>query len=155
MIDNVELPQLNIFPRPVTTTNVFTIYNFCSYTLWVDIFIGATNNGSEQILAGGRLDRSLDSAAGVNYKVSKYANINHPVQVEYSANESVFFDLSLIDCLGTDGMTMAGKPIRNGEMSMCAGHEKGLQLGNNKSRSWQCAAGAWCDDQAYLYEVSG
>ena len=76
------------------------------------------------------------------------------MQVEYSVNDTASFDLSLIDCLGTEGMTTTGKVIRNGDMSMCPGHEQGLQLGNKGSRSWQCAAGAWCDDQAYLYEVS-
>ena len=61
----------------------------------------------------------------------------------------------MIDCLGIEGrVASTGKPIRNGNTSGCAGHEAGLQLGNAGTWSWQCAPRAWCDDQAYFYEVS-
>ena len=154
-IDDVDIPQLSLFPRPQTTPNTLTIYNFCDYDLWFEPHIGNTLEATGHIPAGGRLDRPFEMApegSGVNLKVTKTeGDYSKPIQVEYAVSAgTVWYDLSLIDCLGR---TPEG--LRNGDTSACAGHEAGLQMGPAANAvSFQCGAGAWCDDQMYLYEVS-
>ncbi|UPX15056.1 uncharacterized protein EKO05_0005520 [Ascochyta rabiei] len=152
-VDNVDIPQLSLFPRPDSTSNTLTIYNFCDYDLFFEPHVGNTLAEIGHIPAGGKLDRPFESApegSGINLKVSKTeGDYSKPVQIEYAVSAgTVWYDISLIDCLGrTDGM-------RNGDTTACAGHEAGLQMGPAKDAlSFQCGAGAWCDDQAYLYEV--
>lgn len=98
----------------------------------------------------------LTNGPAVNLKVSKVeGSFAKPVQIEYSGTEGrISFDISLIDCLGTVMDPENGVYVKNGNTSACAGHEAGLQIGNDKSLSFQCRPGAWCDDQVYLYEVS-
>jgi hypothetical protein len=154
-VDDVAIPQLELFPRPQTTANTLTIYNFCDYDLWFEPHIGNTLEATGHIPAGGKLDRPFEMApegSGVNLKVTKTeGDYSKPVQVEYAVSAgTVWYDLSLIDCLGR---TPEG--LRNGDTSACAGHEAGLQMGPAANAvSFQCGAGAWCDDQMYLYEVS-
>jgi ElaB/YqjD/DUF883 family membrane-anchored ribosome-binding protein len=154
-IDNVDIPQLEIFPRPKSTPNTLTIYNFCDYDLWFEPHIGNVLEKTGHIPAGGKLDRPFEMApegSGVNLKVTKKeGDFGKPVQVEYAVSAgTIWYDISLIDCLGR---TPEG--LRNGDTSACAGHEAGLQMGPAANAvSFQCGAGAWCDDQAYLYEVS-
>jgi hypothetical protein len=153
-VDDVDIPQLSLFKRPDSTPNTLTIYNFCDYDLYFEPHIGNTIEALGHIPAGGKLDRPFEAApegSGVNLKVSKIeGDFSKPVQVEYAVSAgTVWYDISLIDCLGRteDG-------LRNGDTSGCAGHEAGLQMGPAKDAlSFQCGAGAWCDDQAYLYEV--
>ncbi|KAF2633037.1 hypothetical protein BU25DRAFT_406300 [Macroventuria anomochaeta] len=152
-VDDVEIPQLSLFPRPDSTANTLTIYNFCDYDLFFEPHIGNTLGEIGHIPAGGKLDRPFEAApegSGVNLKVSKTeGDYSKPVQIEYAVSAgTVWYDISLIDCLGRteDG-------LRNGDTTACAGHEAGLQMGPAKDAlSFQCGAGAWCDDQAYLYE---
>lgn len=154
-VDNVDIPQLSLFPRPQSTANTLTIYNFCDYDLYFEPHIGNTLAEIGHVPAGGKLDRPFEAApqgSGVNLKVSKTeGDYSKPVQIEYAVSAgTVWYDISLIDCLGR---TEAG--LRNGDTTACAGHEAGLQMGPEKDAiSFQCGAGAWCDDQAYLYEVS-
>ena len=153
-VDDVAIPQLSLFPRPGSTANTLTIYNFCDYDLYFEPHIGNTVAEIGHISAGGKLDRPFEAApegSGVNLKVSKTeGDYSKPVQIEYAVSAgTVWYDISLIDCLGRteDG-------LRNGDTSACAGHEAGLQMGPAADAlSFQCGAGAWCDDQAYLYEV--
>jgi hypothetical protein len=153
-VDDVDIPQLSLFPRPDSTANTLTIYNLCDYDLYFEPHIGNTVEDIGHIPAGGKLDRPFEAApegSGVNLKVSKTeGDYSKPVQIEYAVSSgTVWYDISLIDCLGRteDG-------LRNGDTSACAGHEAGLQMGPAKDAlSFQCGAGAWCDDQAYLYEV--
>jgi hypothetical protein len=153
-VDDVAIPQLELFPRPQSTANTLTIYNFCDYDLWFEPHIGNTLEAIGHIPAGGKLDRPFEMApegSGVNLKVTKTeGDYSKPLQVEYAVSAgTVWYDLSLIDCLGR---TPEG--LRNGDTSACAGHEAGLQMGPAANAvSFQCGAGAWCDDQVYLYEV--
>ncbi|KAF2997049.1 hypothetical protein E8E13_001115 [Curvularia kusanoi] len=152
-VDDVAIPQLSLFQRPESTANTLTIYNFCDYDLYFEPHVGNTVEALGHIAAGGKLDRPFESApegSGINLKVSKKeGDFSKPVQIEYAVSAgTVWYDISLIDCLGRteDG-------LRNGDTSACAGHEAGLQMGPAKDAlSFQCGAGAWCDDQAYLYE---
>jgi hypothetical protein len=162
VVDNVDIPQLSIFPRPTAVHDTVTVYNFCDYDLWLESNVGNVVAGMEQIFPGRKLDRLFHAGErghGINFKVSRAeADFTNPVQVEYMADEygKVWYDLSLIDCLGKTGEIRNGKPVRNGNTSACAGHEAGLQIGNENANAttFQCAAGAWCDDQVYLYEAS-
>ncbi|KAJ4983244.1 hypothetical protein SVAN01_11257 [Stagonosporopsis vannaccii] len=152
-IDDVEIPQLSLCNRPDSTPDTLTIYNFCDYDLYFEPHIGNKVEELGHIPAGEKLDRPFEAApegSGVNLKVSKKeGDFSKPVQIEYAVSAgTVWYDISLIDCLGRteDG-------LRNGDTSACAGHEAGLQMGPSKDAiSFQCGAGAWCDDQAYLYE---
>ncbi|KAJ4331398.1 hypothetical protein N0V87_009188 [Didymella glomerata] len=152
-VDDVDIPQLSLFPRPDSTANTLTIYNYCDYDLYFEPHVGNTVEEVGHISAGGKLNRPFEAApegSGVNLKVSKTkGDYSKPVQIEYAVSSgTVWYDISLIDCLGRteDG-------LRNGDTSACAGHEAGLQMGPAKDAiSFQCGAGAWCDDQAYLYE---
>jgi hypothetical protein len=154
-VDNVDIPQLSLFPRPESKANTLTIYNFCDYDLFFEPHIGNTLAEIGHIPAGGTLDRPFEMApegSGVNLKVTKKeGDYSKPVQIEYAVSAgTIWYDISLIDCLGR---TEDGR--RNGDTTGCAGHEAGLQMGPGKDAlSFQCGAGAWCDDQAYLYEVS-
>lgn len=159
VIDNVNSPQFSLFPRPKVSPYKMTVYNFCSYDLWLEPHVGARVENVEHVAANGVYSRpfqAADEQGGVSLKVSKIkGNFARPVQIEYSRKVStIAYDLSLIDCLGQTGETRYGKVVRNGNTSACAGHEAGLQLGNRQSRSFQCGSGAWCDDQAYFYEAS-
>ncbi|KAF1847053.1 uncharacterized protein K460DRAFT_52514 [Cucurbitaria berberidis CBS 394.84] len=141
---DVVAAQLNIFPLPITKPDTLTVHNYCSYNIYFNHFQGANMLESGNIAAGAKIDRPL---FGSVLKVSKTPDMAKDVLVEYAvADGRLYYDLSLITCLGrTNG-------VENGDTSACAGHEAGLQLGNSKSKSFQCAAGAWCDDQAYLYQ---
>jgi hypothetical protein len=168
VIDDVSLPQPSMFARPNTRANKITVYNFCAYDLWLQPIIGANAERNlnadvesvQHIASHGEYSRhfqTTDVDRGISLKVSKVeGNFEKPVQIEYTLATfgDVYFDLSLIDCLGTTAEIRYGKPVRNGNTSACAGHEAGLQFGNAQGRSFQCGAGVWCDDQAYLYEAS-
>ncbi|KAH8688582.1 hypothetical protein GQ44DRAFT_638310 [Phaeosphaeriaceae sp. PMI808] len=155
VIDHERIPQHNLFRRPTTVGNSVIVYNYCRYDLWVRPHVGNNVNAVERIPSqrSKRFDIEKRDLA-VNLKVSKIeSNFAKPVQIEYAvANGALWYDLSLIDCLGTTGEARDGKPVRNGDTSACAGHEAGLQLGNANDMTFQCGPGAWCDDQAYLYE---
>lgn len=159
VIDNVDAPQLILFSRPVVVADRITIFNYCKYDLWVGPYFGNILAEVEHVPAGGKFDWQLTTASdgsGNNLKVSKVKdNFTHPVQIEYTvASGRVWYDISLIDCLGRTGEMKRGKVVRNGDTRACAGHEAGLQLGNANAMTFQCGPGVWCDDQAYMYEVS-
>lgn len=142
-------PQLSIFARPVSKANMLTVHNYCSYDLYFNNFNGPTLLEHGKLAAKSSIERSLD---GDVMKVSKTEDMAKDVLIEYNVNgDQLWYDLSLITCIGRnpDG-------LENGDLKDCAGHEAGLQLGNSntKSKSFQCAAEAWCDDQVYLYQVS-
>jgi hypothetical protein len=156
VIDNATIPQFSIFPRPVAVARLVTVYNYCHYDLWVQPVVGENVVKVERIPAGENLPFPIASDnAAVSLKVSKLdKSFAKPVQIEYSGKEGkVWYDLSLVDCLGTTTELENGTHLRNGDTSACAGHEAGLQLGNDRAMSFQCGSGAWCDDQAYFYEV--
>lgn len=157
VIDNVAIPQLSIYPRPKAAANLVIVYNYCPYDLWVEPYVGSRIAAVERIPAGNNHSfQMLSDGPAVNLKVSKVEkSFAKPVQIEYSGSKGrISFDVSLIDCLGTTIGPKNGVYVRNGDTSACAGHESGLQIGNDKSLSFQCSPGAWCDDQMYLYEVS-
>lgn len=158
VVDHVALPQLSLFPRPVTSPSTIFIYNFCDYDIWVLPILGEDVLPVEHVAKGARHSRPLAPTAnnsGTSLKVSKIKDdFSRPVQIEYTAQDDgrVFFDLSLIDCLGRSAF-QNDSLLRNNNTSACAGHEAGLQFGNSQSKSFQCGPATWCDDQAYFYEV--
>jgi hypothetical protein len=141
VLDHTEIPQASLFARPESTPGMLDVHNYCSYDLHYEHLGGVP--GQRVLPAGGSIS---EPAVGTVMKVNKVQGLDQPVQIEYGGK---FYDISLIDCLRKDEN---GK--RTADTSGCAGHEHGLQLSNPGSRAWQCDSGAWCDDQAYLYEVS-
>lgn len=138
---DVVSPQLSIFERPASSPNTLTIHNYCSYDIHYTHFSGSNQIDGGSLTAGQTITGPL---AGTVFKASKTADGSKDLLIEYNigADGQLWFDLSLITC------------AVDGDVSACPGHEAGLQLGNAGSKSFQCAAGAWCDDQAYLYQVS-
>jgi hypothetical protein len=121
---NEETRQLKVFSSPATTANTLTVHNYCKYD------IHYRREGQQGVLDSGVL------RAGTAYTTP------------LTGVGMVWYNLSLVKCLGTkDGQYTT-------DTSGCAGHEAGLQFGNQQNKSFQCAAGMWCDDQAYLYDVS-
>lgn len=146
VVDKVA-PQLSIFSLPASKADTLIVHNYCSYDLYFNHFNGGNSLESGKLAARDSIERPL---SGTVMKVSKTSDMAKDVLIEYAVagDGQLYYDLSLITCLGTtDGM-------ENGSTKDCAGHEAGLQLGNAQSKSFQCAAEAWCDDQVYLYQVS-
>lgn len=159
--DSVPMPiekagtQLDLFPRPESTPNALTMYNYCSYDLY---FVHYNEGGvfedkdGTKLAAGSSISRAL---TGTVMKVYKSKPLLWPFLIEYSG----YYDMSLIHCLGTtDGNPLVHdeKTIQTitADTSRCPGHEAGLHLSQPEGRTFQCEPGLWCDDQAYLYEVS-
>lgn len=144
---DVVTPQLSIYKKPEATANTLTVHNYCGYDIHFDHVKGFTTLESGVLAAGATIQRPL---TGTVLKARKTKDSNKDMLVEYNvaADGQLWYNLSLITCLGTTN----GLP--NADTSGCAGHEAGLQLGNPGSKTFQCKAGAWCDDQAYLYQVS-
>jgi len=148
------VPQLDVFPRPESVGGMLTMHNYCGYDLyWSHVNGKKVLSDPEDtkvfetghLPAGGTETRPL---AGDNMKVSKTASGDQPVQLEYThAGEKLWYNLSLIDCLGRKDAKITA------DMTHCVGHEAGIQMGQPEF-AFQCEAGKWCDDQAYLYGVS-
>jgi hypothetical protein len=145
---NEETRQLKVFTSPATSPNTLTVHNYCKYD------IHYRREGQQGVLDSGILSAGTAyttplAGVGMVWKGSKSKDMGKVVLVEYSIDSTnVWYNLSLVKCLGVkDGLYTT-------DTSGCAGHEAGLQFGNKGNRSFQCAAGMWCDDQAYLYDVS-
>lgn len=120
---------------------MLTVHNYCPYDIYFRHLGLGGSQESGKITAGTNLVRPL---SGTVFKAYKTPAMTQDVLVEYSVNPqtgAMWYDLSLLTCM--QGANLSG----------CAGHEQGLQLGNAVSHSFQCAPGLWCDDQAYLYHV--
>ncbi|KAI4933046.1 hypothetical protein J4E85_003449 [Alternaria conjuncta] len=147
--------QLNLFPRPESKPNTLTMYNYCPYDLYFEHWNAGgpfEDKGGSKLAAGASVSRGL---TGTVIKVFKSKPLLWPFLIEYGGQ----YDMSLIHCLGTTN----GNPLVHSEdktqtiikdTSRCPGHEAGLHLSQPEGRTFQCEAGLWCDDQAYLYEVS-
>ncbi|KAF1941501.1 hypothetical protein EJ02DRAFT_512421 [Clathrospora elynae] len=137
--------QLSLFDRPASTPNTLTVHNYCTYPLYFNHYHQADSLETGTLTAGQTINRPL---AGTVLKVYKTKDMVKDVLVEYGidSQNTMWYDLSLITCLGTTN------GLSNSDTSACAGHEAGLQLGNSGEMSFQCAGGAWCDDQVYLYK---
>lgn len=134
---DVVSPQLEIFERPTSTPNTLTVHNYCDY----DIHFVHFNGGNPEtgcLTAKTSIDRPLQ---GTVFKASKNEGMGNDLLIEYSIDATgvLWYNLSLLTCM------------ENGDTSKCAGHEAGLQLSNPGKMAFQCGAGTWCDDQAYLY----
>lgn len=130
--------QLNLFSKPAATPNQLTINNYCSYPINYMHWDGSATPVKGVLDAGATLNSGL---TGTVFKASKKADMSNELLVEYSVTGGMlWYNLSLITC------------IKGEDLSACAGHEGGLQLGNTESKSFQCAANSWCDDQAYIYQ---
>lgn len=143
---DVVSPQLSIFSRPDTTPHTLTVHNYCDYDIFYN-HLGLEKPDNGTLSAGVSYNSPL---SGTVFKASKQATMVNDVLIEYNiaVDGKLWYDLSLITCLGsTDKMP-------NSDTTACAGHDAGLQLGNKQNFAFQCAPEAWCDDQAYLYQVS-
>lgn len=144
-VADVVSPQLSIYGRPAAKPNTLTIHNYCGYDIYYNHFAGPNNIGKGTLVANGVYESPL---SGTVFKASKNPSGAKDLLIEYNVagDGNLWYNLSLITCLGeTNGLP-------NSDTSACAGHEGGLQLGNTEAKSFQCAAGKWCDDQAYLYQ---
>jgi hypothetical protein len=137
--------QLSIYKKPVAKAGTLTVHNYCAYDIHYQ-HLGNGLSGNTQVLSAGAT--SEYPLSGTVWKASKTPSLEKVVQIEYAvASNILYYDMSLIDCLGvTNG-------LKNKDTSGCVGLESGLQLGN-QGFSFQCQKGAWCDDQAYFYQVS-
>ncbi|KAH8725777.1 hypothetical protein GQ44DRAFT_202875 [Phaeosphaeriaceae sp. PMI808] len=132
--------QLEIYNRPQATSGQLTVHNYCSYPIYYTHMDAQVHT----LAAGTNIAEPLTKTV---FKASKSQSMGNDVLIEYAvANNQIYYDISLITCLVYSG----DKPT--GDASKCAGHELGLQLGNTKSRTFQCAPNKWCDDQVYLYQ---
>lgn len=130
--------QLSVFTKPDSKANTLVVHNYCDYDIhYLHLGNGLNNQGT--LAKRSTIEQPL---SGTVFKASKSSDMSKDILIEYAnVNGNVFYDLSLITCMsGTD-------------LSGCAGHDGGLQLGNQQGMSFQCPAGSWCDDQVYLYQV--
>jgi len=137
---DVVSPQYSIFPKPAATPNMLTVHNYCSYDIYFKHLGRDSSQESGKITAGTNIVRPL---SGTVFKAYKTPAMTQDLLVEYNVipqTGELWYNLSLLTCM------------QGGDLSACAGHDGGLQLGNAVSKSFQCAAGTWCDDQAYLYQ---
>jgi hypothetical protein len=146
VLDDVDPEQPSLFAIPDSTPNKLTVVNYCPYDIYYEHLAGPAIIGQGTLSANG--GSCSEAATGTVFKVGKTAvwPVTQPVQIEYGGN---FYDLSMIDCLAR-----AANGERTADTSACAGHEYGLQLSSPGARAFQCDSNAWCDDQAYFYEVS-
>ena len=138
---NTVFKQPTLFDRPESTPGQLVMQNHCDYDLYWERF-----NGAEQ--PHGSLPAKQTTSVplkGTVVKVSLREDHTLPLQIEFSHDS---YDLSLIDCL------KQVNEMRTTDASSCPGWEAGLQLSSPHGKAFQCAPNAWCDDQAYLYEVS-
>jgi hypothetical protein len=84
---------------------------------------------------------------GISLKVSKTEDAELPMQFEYTVwqdGSMVSYDISYLNC-------MKGK-----DLSGCAGHDGGIQaVGGGDCKRFSCAAGLYCDQQAYVVAEFG
>lgn len=141
--DNV-ISQLDIFKRPDTQPNTITFVNYCDYDIHYQ-HLGPKFDEIGILKAGASKSSDL---TGTVFKASKTLNREKVTLVEYSIDQfnKLWYNISLVKCLGTKN------GLYTSDTSGCPGHEAGLQFGNKNVRSFQCAPGLWCDDQAYLYD---
>ncbi|KAI8931938.1 hypothetical protein NX059_010839 [Plenodomus lindquistii] len=134
---DVVAEQLDVFTKPANTPDHLAVKNYCSYPIYYKHFDGSANPAQSVLEAGASISRPL---TGTVFKASKTQDMAKELLVEYAKHDSLWYNLSLITC------------VEGGDLSKCPGHEGGLQLGNAEAKSFQCAPGAWCDDQAYVYQ---
>jgi hypothetical protein len=138
--------ELNIYKKPATTPGQLTVHNYCDYDIHYQHLPDILD--ARVLKAGATFTSPLD---GTVWKGSKTADMVKVVLIEYANKGTLlWYNLSLIKCLGVNPAN--GLPTT--DTSGCAGHEAGLQFGNEEVMVYQCAPGVWCDDQAYLYDVS-
>jgi len=142
------IQQLNIFKKPETAPNTLTIHNYCNYPIYYE-HLGVIQ--TEGLIKPH--DTFTSPLSGTVVKASKTPDRAKVVLIEYfndKTTNKLWYNLSLVKCLGVNPKNS----MYTTDTSACAGHEGGLQLGNKKGMTYQCAPGWWCDDQAYLYDVS-
>ncbi|KAI4937489.1 uncharacterized protein J4E92_002220 [Alternaria infectoria] len=129
-VEITKIPELDLFPPPESVPGILTMHNYCGYDLyWFHFHDTEFEHGS--LPAGGTEARPL---AGKVMKVSKTTPMSHELQVEYApkTNGELWYNLSLINCIAWQN----GKLTT--DTSGCAGHEAGLQLGQNGGLAFQC-----------------
>lgn len=141
--------QLKIFKTPDAQPNTIIFNNYCDYDIHYE-HIGPTPSEIGILKARSKKSSDLGTAQGQVFKASKTLYREKVALVEYSVERDgkVWYNISLVKCLGTKN------GLYTSDTSGCPGHEAGLQFGNKQVKSFQCAPGLWCDDQAYLYDVS-
>jgi hypothetical protein len=150
-VEDKPIRQLTLFDRPETVPNTIIVHNYCNYDIHFTHINQVKTLDNGILKAGETYTSPLSTLPGGVWKGSKAYDMSKVVLAEYSivqATNDLWYNLSLVKCLGvTNGQYTT-------DTNACAGHEAGLQFGNKQSKSYQCASGLWCDDQAYLYDVS-
>ena len=150
-IKETQATQLNLYTIAESKPKTLTVQNYCSYDIQYQHLGHNGSIGAGTLVAGGTWETPTN--IGSNFKASKGNDPSRVVQVEYNIDpakpEELWYNLSMIDCLVKDD-----KKLLTTDASGCVGLEAGLQFGNKKKFSFQCAPGTWCDDQAYFYFVS-
>jgi hypothetical protein len=147
---DTPIKQLKVFNPPETKPGRLIIHNYCNYPIHYVHWNGSINLGQGVLAAHDTFDNEL---SGTVWKATKTPESDKVVLVEYNVAADtglLWYNLSLVKCLGVN----PDNKMYTTDTSACAGHEAGLQFGNKGMMSYQCAPGRWCDDQAYLYDVS-
>jgi hypothetical protein len=149
-VKDAPFRQLSLYNIPTAVPNTITIHNYCDYDLHYSHRDSAMTLDSGILKAGATVQSPLSTSDAGVWLASKTPDMVKVVQAEYTVpkdTSTLWYNLSLIPCLGSE------KGLPNADTTKCAGHEAGLQLGNQQSQVFQCAPGMWCDDQAYFYQV--
>jgi hypothetical protein len=147
-VEDKPIRQLSIFNIPASTPNTLIVHNYCAYDIHYLHLNGPSTLDTGLLKAGASYTAPL---SGTVWKASKTSDMAKVMLAEYNVPQGtndLWYNLSLIECLASKDSWPTT------DTSACAGHEAGLQFGNKQFKSYQCAPGMWCDDQAYLYRVS-
>jgi hypothetical protein len=149
-VEDAPFRQLSLYDIPATVPNTLIVHNYCDYDLHYTHRDSVKTLDTGILTAGATKQSPFTTEDAGVWLASKTPDMVKAVQAEYTvskATDALWYNLSLIPCLGSKN----GLP--NADTTECAGHEAGLQFGNQQFQTFQCAPGMWCDDQAYFYQV--
>ncbi|KAF2438608.1 hypothetical protein P171DRAFT_371973 [Karstenula rhodostoma CBS 690.94] len=145
------------FHELTPTPNHGSIKNSCNYEVYVDS-IGCGKGAKQQLIPAGQTWseplRSCPAEQGtVVYKVSKADAPSKPVQfevglsIEPGMENSVWYDISFLDCMRPNTTDLSG----------CPGWEGGVQCvpGKQGCQVFVCGAGEYCDGSTYTVPEFG
>ncbi|KAF2686082.1 hypothetical protein K458DRAFT_416427 [Lentithecium fluviatile CBS 122367] len=114
------------------------INNHCGYEVTV---LSTSTNNQAPIAAGATFTEPLNGHASLKIAHDPSGLWAHGItQFEYSVAETLWYDISLIDC------------VNGQDASGCPGHEGGITLtaSGGDCATASCAPGAYCPEQAYF-----
>ncbi|KAL5381137.1 hypothetical protein DPSP01_007391 [Paraphaeosphaeria sporulosa] len=145
------------FHQLTTTANHGSIKNSCNYEVYVDS-MGCGKGAQHQIIPAGQTWseplRSCPAEQGtVVYKVTKADAPAKPIQfevglsIEPGMENSVWYDISFLDCMRPNTTDLSG----------CPGWEGGVQCvpGKQGCQVFVCGAGEYCDGSTYTVPEFG